>query len=445
MTATSVIRDVTCLGCGCACDDIDVVTRDGRIDEARNACALGLRWFGDGQIPSACRANGNDAPVADAVSAAAALLRDSARPLIYLAPDISTEAQREATAIADLLRARLDSITSATASAFVLASQEHGLASATLGEIRNRADVVILWGIDLRGRYPRFTSRYAPEPAGLHVPHGVRSRTVIAVDVGAATSSIDADHRVAIDQDAELAMLTALEALVRAPAGSAQRLAVPSSVAWEQARALAPALMAARYIAFVFDAERDDRAARSPQRFAAIATLAQSLNGRTRCAAIGMRAGGNRSGADVTLVAQTGYPFGIDFSRGFPRYDPWHGSALTLFRARAIDAALVVGDPTAAPAEVTLELARIPVAVVGPRATTVALGARSVAIDTGVDGIHTTGTAYRADDVPLPLRSSLTGRRGTAETLRGLTGALLGMRAHGFTVARAAGDHESAP
>jgi len=60
--------------------------------------------------------------------------------------------------------------------------------------------------------------------------------------------------------------------------------------------------------------------------------------------------------------------------------------------------------------------------------STVALGPRasaagftpSVAIDTAVAGIHEGGTAFRMDDVPLPLRPSLEGPRTTAETVRAL-------------------------
>ena len=115
MTQPSIVENVTCLGCGCACDDIDVVVASDRIVDARNACPLRRRWFGDGQVPSAVRVDGADVSLEQAVSSAAARLCEAARPLVYLAPALSCEAQREAVAIADLLRARLDSVTSSTA------------------------------------------------------------------------------------------------------------------------------------------------------------------------------------------------------------------------------------------------------------------------------------------------------------------------------------------
>ena len=58
-------QHVTCLGCGCACDDIAVHVQDGRIVEAANACALGREWFSDGIVPTAIHLNNADVPLDD--------------------------------------------------------------------------------------------------------------------------------------------------------------------------------------------------------------------------------------------------------------------------------------------------------------------------------------------------------------------------------------------
>ena len=355
-----------------------------------------------------------------AVRSAVTRLCEAARPLVYLAPALSCEAQREAVAIADLLRARLDSVTSSTALLGTLASQEHGSASATLGELRNRADVLVFWGVDLEGRYPRFASRYAPGPPGVYVPDGRRSRTVIAVDIGRATATVDADVRLAIEAADELATLTALEAFVRSPDASGNYASLADRPR-TTARELAAALLAARYSALVYDAEPDDRSERTSARFEALASLAQALNDRTRCASLAVRAGGNRSGADSVLVAQTGYPCAIDFARGYPRYVPHAGSALDVLRGRDADATLLVGDPTGVPRDVAASLSAVHSVAIGPHASTAAWGTRGVIIDTGIDGIHAPGTALRTDDVPLPLRAPLSGPRSTADTIRAVT------------------------
>src|SRR5436190_15140987 len=95
-----LVEHVTCLGCGCACDDIAVRTSNDRITGLANACELGARWFGDGTMPAAIRVDGRDAALDEALTAIAETLRQARQPLVYLAPDISCEAQREAIALA---------------------------------------------------------------------------------------------------------------------------------------------------------------------------------------------------------------------------------------------------------------------------------------------------------------------------------------------------------
>ncbi len=64
---------------------------------------------------------------------------------------------------------------------------------------------------------------------------------------------------------------------------------------------------------------------------------------------------------------------------------------------------------------------------IGPRASEAPFPVR-VAIDTGVAGIHEGGTAYRMDEVPLPLRPPLAGARSAADTLAALLGAIRARR-----------------
>src|SRR3954468_3621223 len=210
-----LVEHVTCLGCGCACDDIAVRVSAGRIIVATNACELGATWFGDGTAPSTIRVGGRESSLDAAVTAIATMLDASRRPLIYLAPELSCEAQGEAIALADRVQGAVDTISSATVLGAILAAQERGRATATLGEIRNRADVIVFWGADPNARYPRYWSRYAPEPSGLHIDRGRRGRQVIAVDVGEAKAAPDPDVRIPISERDEVALLTMTATLVR--------------------------------------------------------------------------------------------------------------------------------------------------------------------------------------------------------------------------------------
>jgi formylmethanofuran dehydrogenase subunit B len=432
MSAPAIVENTVCLGCGCACDDIRLELQEGRIIEARNACALGVQWFGDGRVPTKALVDGRDVSLHDAVTAAATFLTDAAQPLVYLAPDASCEAYGSGAAIADLLNARLDSVTSATAAPFILSGQERGFATSTLGEIRNRADVAVFWGVDIDARYPRFPERYAPDPIGVHVPNGRASRTVVAVDVGGATTLADANHRIAIEPVNEIATLAALQALAqRAEATSIY--ATLTTAPWQTARELVAILLGGRYTALVYDAEPDDRATRSAQRFDALGALAQALNATTRCAAVALRAGGNRSGADSVLTSQAGYPFAIDYARGYPRYAAHDGSALWALQHGEVDAVLVIGDAALIPPDVRTALTGVRRAVFGPRATDQALGA-AIAIDTGIVGIHDDGTVLRTDDVPLRARGALRGPPSLGETVHALVESVRRQKMGGATV-----------
>jgi formylmethanofuran dehydrogenase subunit B len=430
LTADRLVPATTCLGCGCACDDITVVVRGERIVEARNACELGAAWFGDGSAPARARFQGRDVPIDDALDAAARLLARAARPLVYLAPDISCEVQREGVAIADALRATLDSVTSATAMSSIVAAQERGRAGATHGEVRNRADLLVFWGVDPMLRYPRYWTRYAPEPAGLHVPGGRRARTVLAVDVGDSRGPADADIRIALAERDEVAMLGALSAMVLSHVADA----TPDTVRFKAdathdvvqlARELGSTLLAARYAVFVADAEaRPGEQARQFDRIAAaepdhgradaLVALTLALNGPTRCALSLLRAGGNRSGADAVATWQTGFPAAVDFARGYPRYRPLDGTAGARLVRNEVDAVLVIGSAACLPAQISDRIAQLPCVVMGPRASESTLAQADVIIDTGVAGIHEGGLALRMDDLPVSLRPSVGGRPSAA-------------------------------
>ena len=452
--AERVVDAVTCLGCGCACDDIRVVVRGEQITHAERACALGRAWFGDGLVPARTRVGGHTATLDAAVAAAAELLVRAERPLVYLAPELSCEAQRVAAGIADVLAATLDTVSSATVLPGILAGQRRGRTSATLGELRNRADLLVFWGVDPAMRYPRFAERYAPDPAGTHLPGGRADRTVIAVDLGEEAAFAAADLRIHFAAEHEVGAL----AVARAALAGRERALARGGEAWvEHALALARRLARGRYVGLVYDAEH--RA--SGDRVDGLLGLAQALNGPTRCALIALRGGGNRSGADAVLTWQTGFPTAVDFARGTPRYAvhraehrpehlPEHraerapaesGAEIaedaTIHAAGAgstasdaaqgdavgspaalggYDAVLLAGDPAAVPTDVARALVRVPCVAIGPHASDLA-PAPEIAVDTGVPGIHEAGVALRLDDVPLPLRPPLGGVPGAAAVL----------------------------
>jgi formylmethanofuran dehydrogenase subunit B len=423
---TTVVEHVTCLGCGCACDDIRVIVRGNRIAEAQRACPLGAAWFGDGAVPHKASVAGRPAALDAALDTAATLLAAAERPLVYLAAELSCEAQRAGVAIADALGAALDTVSSSTVLHGTLAAQRRGRASATLGELRNRADLVVFWDVNPTLRYPRFAERYAPDPEGMYVARGRVDRTVIAVDVGEERAYPDADLRVRFAVDEEVGALGLMRAAI---AGRGPRQA--EAGAWEdQAAVLARRMTQARYVALVHDAEQEA----APERTEALIALAQALNGPTRGALVGLRGGGNRSGIDAVLTWQTGFPLAVDFGHGAPRYTAGDATR-SLTASSGHDVVLLLGDPATVPAPIAQALAHVRCVAVGPYASELAPTA-TVAIDTGVAGIHEAGLALRMDDVPLPLHALVEGPPATAAVLLDVVDRVRSKRGAGEAVGR---------
>lgn len=413
MSATRRVEAVTCLGCGCTCDDLAVDVADERISGISPPCPLARAWFGDGAVPTRILRDGKDAPLEDALTDAVRHLTGGrGRALVVLAPDVSVETQRAALALADLLRATVDTATSEPAAAGLLAAQRRGRAAATLGEVRNRADVLLFWGVDPAERYPRYLSRYALDPAGTHVPAGRAGRTVISASIGNDRGPPGAEVEIALTPGQEIDALSVMRAVALGrPLGE-----LPAPL--RGAADAAVRLTRARYAVVVHDAEPGVERERDPYRAEGLIALAQALNGPTRAALSSLRAGGNRSGAESVLTWQTGYPIAVSYGAGHPQFSPANrGLAAAL--AGAAGAILIVGAAASLGGALAETAGRAPVVVVGPRASEAPFAAR-VAIDTGVAGIHEPGTAYRMDEVPLPLRPPLGGVRSAAETLAAL-------------------------
>lgn len=149
---------------------------------------------------------------------------------------------------------------------------------------------------------------------------------------------------------------------------------------------------------------------------AALLTLAAEMNAFTKFVAMPMRGHGNVTGADVIMRWQTGYPFGISFNRGYPRYNPGEFSTVDVLVRGDTDCVLVIGaDPGATMPQPAIDhLARVPTIVLDPHVTHTSRLAR-VHITTAPAGISAPGTGYRMDEIPMPLRPALSSPYPTDE------------------------------
>jgi formylmethanofuran dehydrogenase subunit B len=141
---------------------------------------------------------------------------------------------------------------------------------------------------------------------------------------------------------------------------------------------------------------------------AAVLALAAELNFHTKFSAVPMRDHGNEAGADHVLTWLTGYPLGVDLSRGYPRSNPGEFTAVDLLARRDADAAVVIGDgPWAVLPQSALDhLTRIPRVVINSHVGDASRPAR-VHLTAAATAAGTAGTVYRMDKIPLPVRVAL--------------------------------------
>ncbi len=435
-----IVTDVACPVCGCVCDDLELTLAGERVIETRRACPLAEHWF-EQQTNSdrpAAQMDGVATSLEEALSRAATILSQSRAPLIYGLSRSSTPGQRAAVALADRLGAIVDTTASLCHGPSIMAVQSVGESTCSLGEIRNRADLVIYWGCDPAVSHPRHAERYSVFPRGQFVSGGRSDRTVVMI--GDASSVQDwrldragsrPDIVVPIEPGRDFEAITALRCLLRGLPVNAdptdQRLIGANlEVLTDLVERMRNCRCGVVFFGLGLTETSFGQSVRQTNlghhNVGNLLRLVAELNAVTRFHARRMRLQGDVSGADSVLCWQTGFPFGVDFSRGYPRYNPGEFTANDLLERGEPDACLLVGSETvpffSEPAR--QHLARIPTISLDYPAATPFMQP-TIAITTSVYGLHAAGTVYRMDETPIPLRQYLRSAYATdAEVLDAL-------------------------
>jgi formylmethanofuran dehydrogenase subunit B len=377
---------------------------DGEIAEVENACSLADPYFAAlrtaGRPPTA-RIRGVAAPLEEAVSETARILRACRAPLVFGLSRSSTDGQRAAVRLADQLGANIDTTASVCHGPSIMAIQQVGESTCSLGEVKNRADLVIFWGADPVESHPRHFERYSVEPAGFLIPRGRPDRQLVVIDTHATATSQLADSFLQVPPGADFELIWALRQLLR---GIELPAAFDIGIAHRQLRELADRMASCRYGAVFFGLGLAQRGL-GHVNVEALLRLVDDLNDHTRFTARRLRIPGDVTGADAVLCWQTGFPFAVNLARGFPRYNPGEYSADELLRRGEADACVLVGSESVASLSLAAQhaLERIP-SIVLDYPHVQATWDTTVHFTTAVYGIHAAGTAYRMDEVPIPLR-----------------------------------------
>ncbi|MEM2273455.1 MAG: formylmethanofuran dehydrogenase subunit B [Candidatus Bathyarchaeia archaeon] len=446
-----VVSGVLCPFCGCCCDDIEVLVENNAIIDVRNACALGASKFMEyathRNTKPLIRKNGElvETTLDEAIKRCAEILAGASYPLLYGWSNTSCEAIKVGLELAEEVGGVIDNTTTVCHGPSILAIQEVGIPGCTLGQIRHRADLIIYWGCNPWSAHPRHLERYTAlaegrfqravwkrylsrlilesarkrryRAAGRVLKGGAAAlqaaeeekwmlpppeeRKLVVVDVQRTRSADLADVFIKVEPGGDYDVLQALRALIRDGELDADSVA---GVPIEELEELADLMVNSRFGILFFGLGLTMSVGKSRNIEVAI-KLTRDLNMYTKFLIMPMRGHFNVTGANIVFTWQTGYPYAIDFSHGYPRYNPGETSAIDILSRGDVDATLVVAsDPVSSfPRKAVENLVKTPLVVIDPCMTPTALMA-DVVIPSAFVGIEAEGTTYRMDHVPLPLK-----------------------------------------
>jgi formylmethanofuran dehydrogenase subunit B len=447
-----VAKAVTCPVCGTLCDDIQLTIKKGKITKVKNGCPMSEAKFlsyGNERVQKPLvRNNGELAqvPLKEAIKRAAEILARANYPLLYGWSSTSCEATRMGIALAEEIGGVIDNTSTVCHGPSVLSIQDVGIPTCTLGQVRHRADLVIYWGSNPWSAHPRHIERYTTFSEGRFeksewkgyvtktkaqtvrkkyesalrrvlgkeepsAPPTLRrepcpailkkGRKLIVVDVRKTRSAEIADYFIQVEPNGDYELLQAFRALVRDGEIEADEVA---GVPVEYLEEVADAMVSCNFGILFFGLGLTMSRGKLRNVDAAL-SLIRDLNVRTKFSIMPMRGHFNVTGADTVFTWQTGYPYAVDFSLGYPRYNPGETSAVDVLLRQETDAALVVAsDPVSNfPRKAVEHLVKNPLIVIDPHMNATSQMA-DVVFPSAFVGIETEGTAYRMDHVPLPLK-----------------------------------------
>ncbi|MCC9605747.1 hypothetical protein LOC68_21395 [Blastopirellula sp. JC732] len=407
MNKPTTFADVVCCGCSCLCDDLQVVVDANRVTQLTPVCPHASSYFAVTGAAADCRIDGKEVSLEQGISAAGKMLDAAKAPLLLGLGEMTIDGQRAALDWADRLGAYVDAGNPAEPDPSGVVLQSTGMITATLGEIRDRADVILFWNADPQTTQPRYMERFALDAAGRFIGG---SRTAMAIDEAATATSARAELFCESPVSANLEFAHALLALARGKTIDRERLA-----AFPQIEQIHAQLAAANYAAIIcgpkFYGGADGAAI-----LETLADYVRELNRANRAIISLLKSGPNWIGAAESIAWRTGYPSPVRFAADGPAFDPTGFRAAKLLARGEVDTIVRFdGDwLKATPPEMLAALEKLPTISFGWSDFDVPA---KVAFRVAKPGVECGGSMHRMDDVPLPLTPVLSTKRKTTEAI----------------------------
>lgn len=402
-----LVNNVVCPFCGTLCDDIICKVEGDEVVGTYNACIIGHSKFvhTEGAMrykKPMLRKNGEFVEISyeEAIDKAAKILVDAKRPLMYGWSCVDCSAQESGMALAEEVRAVVDNTASVCHGPSLLAVHDTGYPVCTLGEVKNRADVVVYWGCNPFHAHPRHLSRHS-YARGFFRERGRADRTIIVVDPRKSDTSKLADIHLEIDYNKDYELVDAMRAALK---GHEILYDEVAGIPRDDIVGAVEALKKAQFGILFFGMGITHSLGKHRNIDTAI-MMVQELNQFAKWTLIPMRGHYNVNGFNQVCTWVTGYPFCVDFATGTPRYNPGETGSNDVLQNREADAMMVIGsDPGAHfPQNALHVMAEMPLIAIEPHRTPTTELA-DIIIPPAMVGIEVAGTAYRMDGVPLRMK-----------------------------------------
>jgi formylmethanofuran dehydrogenase subunit B len=384
--------------CGIASDDLQVSVDGLKVTVTRNGDAVTRAGFELPVTDTTPRIAGQPATLEQAIQRAAGLLR-SARLPVFSGFGTDVNETRAALALIESCSGVFDQLKAPAGLRNLLVLSDSGWMTTTLAELKNRVDVLVVFGADIETAFPRFFERFIWVEETLFGADASQREIIFIGQAPGGTGAHSPDGRPPKVLPCPTAELPQVAAALSALAGGA-RLQAESvgGIAVSDLQAVVDRLKAAQYSVVTWAAGMldFDHAELTVQQ---LCKAVVALNKETRCA--GLPLGGQNGDRTASQVAAwiTGYPTRISYARGYPEYDPVHNDATRLLAHGEADVLCWVSSLSCTAPPVT----SVPTVVIG-RSGIGLEQEPEVYIPVGVPGIDFPGHIYRCDSVvALPL------------------------------------------
>ncbi len=388
--------------CGISSDDLKIQVSGNQIKVLEHGDDVTTAGFEQGVTDTQPRVGGKPATLEEAILAAAGYLRDAHLPLFSgFGTDVNDT--RSALSLADRCRAVLDQARAEGGLRNLLVLSDTGWVATTLAELKNRVEVLVVFGSDIEADFPRFYERFIWNKETLFGQDTGTREIIYIGPTPSGDASTAPDGRKAqalpcpIESYPEVA--AALNALARGVKLKAETI---GGIAMADLQAVIDKLKAAKYSVVTWAAGHLNYAhAELTVQQLCQAIVAVNQSGSTRAAVLPLGGQDGDRTASQVFAWQTGYPTRISYARGYPEYDPYHNSTARLLASGEADVLVWIATLNA---NQTPPVTSIPTIVIG-RSGMVFEQEPAVYIPVGAPGIDHTGHMYRCDNVvSMPLR-----------------------------------------